>query len=189
MGMPLVMQDEYTNKKPDDSGDEDDARKKERRWPKVVVGMFLFTEQVPNENGGKGQTGNWKARPELHMYAGSQEAQHYLMDSINSTATCWGVHADFRDFAKVMFDKGELSNNFKGPRTPLPEAKAAKEKARREKTRKSTTVKKKNSENETNPKKARSKKRGAIDTETKSDAACKKRVKMEQERDRQHGII
>jgi hypothetical protein len=117
MVMPLVMQDAY--EKPYHSNDEEEARKKERGWPKVMVRMFVYTEQVPNQSGGKGESGNWLPRPQLHLYAGSKAAQGHLKDAINSTATRWATHAEWQDFAGVVFEDGRVNKLHDTPRTTL----------------------------------------------------------------------
>jgi len=70
MSMPISRSDDYVP--PDNSEDEDDVIVAQKRWPKVIHGIFCYTEQKANEDGSNGAEGTFLRNPVLYMNVGSE---------------------------------------------------------------------------------------------------------------------
>ena len=102
MSRPAVMQADFDVNAPDT---EDSVN--ERRWPKVIHGLYCLTEQKSNPNGGAKDMGRVvRMKPLMSFYTGSQqmsEAMKDLFDLVKSGNADVQFHATYEVHKTAIF--------------------------------------------------------------------------------------
>ena len=85
----------------DDAQSDTDSVADSKTWPKVCHGMFTYTEQQPNPNGGGG--GRVLKRPVIHFWTGSNEMNNVLEAALKKKTCQREFHADYSDMKNAVF--------------------------------------------------------------------------------------
>jgi hypothetical protein len=101
MSTPHCLNDDY-----DDDLSDTDSVSDQRRWPRVVMGQFIYTEQQPNPNGG-GDPGSWKS-PFVHFNTGSDANGDYFMQIMKKAMegkaeVNFRVHSNYEGLKQSVF--------------------------------------------------------------------------------------
>ncbi|CAB9527367.1 hypothetical protein SEMRO_1984_G309370.1 [Seminavis robusta] len=86
-------------KEPD--GSDTESVVNEKKWPKVVPGLFFFTEQKPNANGKGG--GEFLKDPAIHFWTGSDQMNDVLSSHLKKRGLKRHYHATYLDFKTAVF--------------------------------------------------------------------------------------
>ncbi|CAB9531857.1 hypothetical protein SEMRO_4124_G353030.1 [Seminavis robusta] len=86
-------------KEPDGSDTESVAN--EKRWPKVVPGLFFYTEQAPNANGKGG--GDFLKAPTIHFWTGSDATNDILSKELKKRGLKREYHATYEGLKQAVF--------------------------------------------------------------------------------------
>lgn len=101
MSTPRCFQDGYQSDLSDTS-----SVAGSKRWPRVVIGQFIYTEQQPNPNGGS-ETKLFKT-PQIHFNAGSKKNRQYFSDKmmkaiLGKKEIEFSFHDNYEEFKDAAF--------------------------------------------------------------------------------------
>ena len=120
MSIPIVRRDDY--EAPSDSEDEDNKRYDERMWPDVCFGIFCYTNQQTNEDGGAGKKGFFMRKPKLILNVGCEFYKNKI-GAIDLSKVEKDLTVDMDDF----FDKFRSKSARSKPAPPRKKKKKAEE--------------------------------------------------------------
>jgi hypothetical protein len=105
MATPRCFHDKY------DADSDTDSVAGQRRWPRVIMGHFIYTEQQPNPNGG-GDPKAW-ATPQLHFNTGTKANSVYFHKKLKKAVmgkqnVSFRTHESYEKMKQAVYGHGSI---------------------------------------------------------------------------------